>query len=281
MLCRVGQLHPAIRRGEIIHHITATRRVDARQTLGKVGAVGSASTVEYTVGIAHGRRVGGKSGVDDYRAVGQAGQVIVHLEVTRREVLTQHFLTRVGERHQFLLVVVEVQARGLVNIVVDRNGCHVYGMDIAGVVLNQEIATHLRIGIEHTREVGSGGAVRHRIGNRATAVKTNLVAFTQHGDSLQVVGGTAVQHLTDAVTAVAVDLHLGRVVETHRTQFLIRDFIHTILRNRNLHPIAGGESGSGRIDRRVERMGSHRHTECHQCCAYELKFSQFAHISCL
>ena len=199
--------------------------------------------MDDTVGIGDLACVGGNRGLNDNRAVGYTGHEIVDINRTRSEILSQHLLTRTAGSSHFLLVVEVTEARGLVDIVVHRHLGLDRGLQVGIAILGQEVAAHLRIGIESAHEVGGRGIVSHTHRDGTCTVETDLVINAQHGHSLQVIDSGTVEHFADGITTAAVNLDLLRVVEAHGTKFIISDLIHTILRNGDFHPFARCELG--------------------------------------
>ena len=115
-------------------------------------------------------------------------------------------------------------------------------------------------------------------GNGAITIETNLVVLPQDGNEAQVIGGRAIEHLANAVTAVTIHLDIGGIGESHLGQLVIGDFIHTTLGDSDFHPLASGKFGSGRIDGSVESIGIAGREDRQDRQASKLKFCQFAHI---
>ena len=83
------------------------------------------------------------------------------------------------------------------------------------MTLAQEIAAYLGIRVEVAHKACRCIVVLEAEGDRAAAIKTDLIACAQDGDLYQIISGGAVEHLVDAGTTLAIHMDLTRIVETH------------------------------------------------------------------
>ena len=125
--------------------------------------------------------------VHDNGAVGQMRQIVVDVYPPLGDILAQHLLARIGHAHQVALVIEKVQTDRIVDIVGHRHFRHSLRHDVAVGLLGQEVATHLGIGVENSREVRVGVEVAQGEGHWTVAVETDLVARAQDGHLLQVI----------------------------------------------------------------------------------------------
>ena len=197
--------------------------------------------------VGRGRRPGGNTGVDHERAVGKVRQIVVQQERRAVEVLTQHVPARVADRSQLVLVIEIVLAGGGVHKISERDGGPGSHRGLRGVFFRQEVTAHLAVGVDIANEVSHGPVVGHREADGAVAIEAQLARIAHHGNGGQVVDSLAVKYLVDAVSAVAIEAHIGRVRETHLAQLGIGQLIHSCLGNRYFHPLASGQFGLGCI----------------------------------
>ena len=84
------------------------------------------------------------------------------------------------------------------------------------------------------------------------------------------INGGTIQDLIDLGATATEDAHLVGIGETHLTKFIVSDLVHTIFGNADLHPLAGGKFGCGRIHRSVKCAGIRKAQNGHDCHAREL-----------
>ena len=189
MLGGVTELERGIGAGVVIFHIVARRLIDARRRDGIGRGIAATLTMQHAGHVAHATaHVGSDDGVDHDGAVGQVRHIVIDEYLGSRELLTQQFLTRAADRRQLLLVEEVAQAGGRVHIVGHGHGAALRRLEVARVVLGQEVVAHQRVGVELAGIVRRARVVTQGHAHRAVGIEADLaVGNAQDGHLAQVI----------------------------------------------------------------------------------------------
>ena len=187
------------------------------------------------------------SGVDNHIAIGDIREIVINLQLTTSELLAQHLLTRVAQRHLVFLVQEKVKACGRVDIIGQLHRVLNRGRVIAPTLLGQEIISQLGIRVENTREMRQRAVVAESIVNGSAAIETDLVVLAQDRYTFQIISNIRTKHLADAVSTITIHFDIGGIGESHLGQLVIGDFIHAALGDSDFHPLASSKLRRSRI----------------------------------